>query len=125
MEFRRRNIVVQVRRFLQKRNETKRSILISEAETESINRELEQQFNESLQSKINHTHHGGLGFHGDSTSASSSGDWQHQAPTTKFIAAKTDAGASVEHVKVDEQNEKVADTSNDKSEEKKKKKSKS
>lgn len=76
---------------------------ILEVETETINRDLEKQFNESLQSKITHTHHIGLGFHGDNTSASSSNDWQHQLPKTKFVPAKTETGAAMDHVKVEEQ----------------------
>ena len=86
--------------------------IISETETESINRELEKQFNESLQSKIAHTHHGGLGFHGDNTSASSSGDWQHQVPKTKFVPAKIEVNESEQ-------------TSDKQDDEEKKKKSKS
>ncbi|UJR10148.1 hypothetical protein I4U23_014365 [Adineta vaga] len=96
----------------------------SKAETEIINRELEKQFNESLQSKITHTNHGGLGFHGESSGASSSNDWQHQLTKTKFVAAKTDEGASMEHVaiettKKDDEEEKPSD----KQEKKKKRKS--
>lgn len=37
----------------------------SKTETESINRSLEKQFNESVQSKILHTHHEGFGFHSE------------------------------------------------------------
>jgi len=52
----------------------------SQVETETINRELEKQFNEGLQSKIAHTHHGGLGFHGSgNSSTTNSADWQHQS----------------------------------------------
>jgi hypothetical protein len=75
---------------------------ILEEETETINHDLEQQFNESLQSKIAHTHHIGLGFHGESNSTSSSGDWKHEPIKTKFVPAKTEVGASMDHVVVDE-----------------------
>ena len=77
-----------------------------------------------MQSKINHTHHGGLGFHVDSTSTSSSDDWKQQPSAAKFVPAKTEPVASLDDVKGD-QDEKVAETSSDKHEEKKKKKSKS
>ena len=43
-------------------------LLILEVEDEKIQRNLEKQFNEGLQSKIAHTHHGGLGFHGETPS---------------------------------------------------------
>jgi hypothetical protein len=85
-----------------------------------MNLELEQQFNESLQSKIAHTHHGGLGFHGDGSSTSSTGDWQHQSTKTKFVPAKTEVGSAMDHVIVD-QTEKVEDKSSDDKKDKKKK----
>jgi hypothetical protein len=96
--------------------------LILEAETETINHELEKQFNEGLQSKIAHIHHGGLGFHGDTPSASSSDDWQHQSAKAKFVPAKTEVGSSIDHVKVNE-SEKVDDQTSDKQEKKTKSKS--
>ncbi|CAF0819704.1 unnamed protein product [Rotaria sp. Silwood1] len=100
----------------------------SKVENETIERELEKQFNEGLQSKITHTHHEGLGFHGDnSSSASSSSDWHHQSTKTKFVPAKTEVGSSMEHVQVDD-NKKEEDKSNDKqnkSSEKQEKKKKS
>jgi outer membrane biogenesis lipoprotein LolB len=80
--------------------------LFLEVETETIERELEQQFKESLQSKIAHTHHGGLGFHADSSSASSSGDWKHQPVKSNFVPAKTEVGSSMDHVKVSESDKK-------------------
>lgn len=61
--------------------------LVSEAENETINRELEKQFNESLQSKITHTRHGGLGFQGSTSSASSSNDWHDHSSKTAFVPA--------------------------------------
>ena len=73
-----------------------------EVENETIERELEKQFTESLQSKIAHTHHGGLGFHADNSSASSSGDWKHQPVKSNFVPAKTEVGASMDHVQVNE-----------------------
>lgn len=46
------------------------SIIILETETESINRSLEKQFNEGVQSKILHTHHEGFGFHSETNGSS-------------------------------------------------------
>ncbi|CAF2775612.1 unnamed protein product [Rotaria sp. Silwood2] len=100
----------------------------SKVENETIERELEKQFNEGLQSKITHTHHIGLGFHGDdSGSASNSADWHHQSTKAKFVPAKTDAEPSTEHVQIDD-NKKEEEKSNDKqnkSSEKQEKKKKS
>ena len=75
---------------------------ILEAETETINHDLEQQFNEGLQAKITHTHHIGLGFHGESNSTSSSSDWKHEPAKLKFVPARTEVGAAMDHVVVDE-----------------------
>jgi hypothetical protein len=122
MLFRRRNIVVQVSVMMNKRVYSIFVLLILEAETETINHELEKQFNEGLQSKIAHIHHGGLGFHGDAPSASSSDDWQHQSAKAKFVPAKTEVGSSIDHVKVNE-SEKVDDQTSDKQEKKTKSKS--
>ncbi|CAF0753654.1 unnamed protein product [Rotaria sp. Silwood1] len=62
----------------------------SKTQNEAINLELEKQFNEGLQSKILHTHHEGLGFHGsDISTASSSNDWHHEQVKTKFVPATT------------------------------------
>ncbi|CAF0932172.1 unnamed protein product [Adineta steineri] len=67
----------------------------SKVENETIDRELEKQFNEGLQSKILHTHHEGLGFYENETAnnASSSQDWHHQQITTKFVPAKLENGS--------------------------------
>jgi len=100
----------------------KYSFSISEEETEQIARELEKQFNEGLQSKIAHIHHGGLGFHGDNPPSSSTNDWQHQSTKTKFVPAKTEVGSSMDHVVVDD-TKIVDDKSSDKQEKKKKSKS--
>ncbi|CAF1272067.1 unnamed protein product [Rotaria sordida] len=79
----------------------------SKVENETIERELEKQFKEGLQSKIAHTHHEGLGFHGDNSgsASSSSGDWHHQSAKAKFVPAKTDVGSSMEHVEIDSNKE--------------------
>jgi hypothetical protein len=95
---------------------------ILEIDNEVINRELEKQFNESLQSKITHTHHGGLGFHGDGSSASSSSDWHNQTTKTQFVPAKTEVGSSLDHVVIDS-SKTTEDKSSDKQEKKKKSKS--
>ena len=59
-----------------------------EIEYETIDRELEKQFNEGLQSKILHTHHEGLGFYNnEATSTSTFNDWHDQQYKTKFIPA--------------------------------------
>jgi hypothetical protein len=117
-----KNIVVQVNWFSYLNFKLKTYFEILEVETETINQELEKQFNEGLQSKIAHIHHGGLGFHGDNPSASSSNDWQHQPIKAKFVPAKTEVGSSLDHVKVDN-TEKVDEKSTDKQEKKKKPKS--
>ncbi|CAF4255269.1 unnamed protein product, partial [Rotaria magnacalcarata] len=74
-----RNIAVQVSELIQiLPSENLFSLL--EAENESIERELEKQFNEGLQAKVAHAHHEGLGFHGESTGlTSSAGDWHSQS----------------------------------------------
>lgn len=73
-----------------------------EVENETIERELEKQFNEGLQSKIIHRHHGGLGFHGDTSGgASSSSDWKHESTKNKFVPAKTEDGSSLDQIHVD------------------------
>ncbi|CAF1027671.1 unnamed protein product [Adineta steineri] len=104
----------------------------SKVETETINRELERQFNESLQAKITHAHHEGLGFHDGSfknSGASSSTDWKHQSTKLAFVPAKTEVGASMDHVvvenveKEEEKTEKQEEKSSDKHEKKKKRKS--
>ena len=46
-------------------------------------------------------HHSGLGFHGESSNASSSGDWKHQSTKATFVPAKTEVGSAMDHVKVD------------------------
>ena len=56
-----------------------------ETDTETINRDLEKQFNESLQSKLMHTHHGGLGF----SEGSSSHDWHQPSKKLTFVPAAT------------------------------------
>jgi hypothetical protein len=122
MLFPKKNIVVQVSWIWYLNFKLKKLFSILEDENETINRELEKQFNEGLQSKIAHTHHGGLGFHGDNSSASSSNDWQHQSTKAKFVPAKIEVGSSMDHVKVDD-TEKVDDKSNDKQEKKKNSKS--
>ena len=84
-------------------------IFYQEAENETIDRQLEMQFNEGLQSKIAHTHHEGFGFHGDRTSPSSSSDWQqHESTKTTFVPARKAEEASADHTEVDN-NEKVED----------------
>jgi hypothetical protein len=66
-----------------------------EIQNETINRELEKQFNEGLQSKILHTHHEGLGFLSSEPSTTSpSDDWHHQQMKTKFVPATTKTGSS-------------------------------
>ncbi|UJR35889.1 hypothetical protein I4U23_028632 [Adineta vaga] len=69
----------------------------SKIENETINRDLEKQFNECLQSKILHTHHEGLGFHADetSTNTSNSNDECHQELKRKFIPATTQTTSSI------------------------------
>ena len=84
------------------------------AENETINRELEKQFNESLQSKITHARHGGLGFQSGGGAASSSNDWRDQSAKTAFVPAS----APVQQVSVEET------TSTEEEKEKKKKKKK-
>ncbi len=121
MWFRRRNTVDQVS-WLSELVYSIFELLILEAETETIEQDLEKQFNEGLQSKIAHIHHGGLGFHGDNPSASSSGDWQHQPTKSTFVPAKEEVGSSMDHVKINE-SEKTDDQTSDKKEKKTKPKS--
>ncbi|CAF4474332.1 unnamed protein product, partial [Rotaria magnacalcarata] len=102
----------------------------SKAENESIERELEKQFNEGLQAKVAHAHHEGLGFHGESTGlTSSAGDWHSQSTKTKFVPAKTEVESSLDHVQIGNK-EKIKEKSDTKqpnktSEKQDKKKSKS
>ncbi|CAF2974190.1 unnamed protein product [Rotaria socialis] len=96
----------------------------SKAENESIERELEKQFNEGLQAKITHAHHEGLGFHGESTGlTSSAGDWHSQSTKTKFVPAKTDGGSSLDHVQIEKSDTKQQDKTSEKQDKNKKSKS--
>ena len=54
------------------------------ADTESINRNLEKQFNEGLQCTILHTHHEGFGFHGSHRDADQG---SHQHLSANFVPA--------------------------------------
>jgi len=85
------------------RSKSRESIFIClEIENETINRELEKQFNEGLQSKILHTHHEGLGFLSSEPSThSSSDDWHHQQIKTKFVPATTKTGSSIKDDKLE------------------------
>ncbi|CAF1200114.1 unnamed protein product [Adineta ricciae] len=85
---------------LEDRIETKNNTQLSEkkhcrskVENEEIDRDLEKQFNESLQSKILHTHHEGLGFHANEKIPHNSDSIQ---PTsTKFIPATNQISSSI------------------------------
>jgi hypothetical protein len=81
-----------------------------------------KQFNECLQSKILHTHHEGLGFHGMQTGATSNSDeWHNQQMKTKFVPATTDTRLSSSSSRiVTKESEKTKDPSdsNDKKQKK-------
>jgi hypothetical protein len=107
-----RNTVVQVSLLLIFLFDTFMSLCL-EVQDETIDRELEKQFNEGLQSKILHTHHEGLGFHGDECSTiSSSDDSHHQQMKTKFVSAVTETKSPSLHNAVSKESEKVQDKSN-------------
>lgn len=69
------------------------NIIYLEVENEEIDRDLEKRFNESLQSKILHTHHEGLGFHADEKISHSSDSIQ--PASTKFIPATSQISSSM------------------------------
>lgn len=97
-------------------------------ENETINRELEKQFNEGLHSKIAHVRHGGLGFQtSGNSSASSSTDWRDHSAKATFVPASS----PVEKLEVKQmastdidQAEEKKDESEEKKEKKEKKKKK-
>ena len=62
-------------------------VFFVEVENESINRELEKQFNEGLQSQILHTHYEGLGFHSNECQPPSTSDNPHRQ---SFVRATTE-----------------------------------
>jgi hypothetical protein len=78
--------------FVSRNKNLKKKQFILEIEIETINRDLEKQFNESLQSKILYTHHEGLGFHGN---ASISSNEHHQ----QFVPATTETRSSTKQNK--------------------------
>jgi hypothetical protein len=85
-----KNIVVQVSSILFNIYQKPKKLIL-EIENETINRELEKQFNEGLQSKILHTHHEGLGFYNNETSTPSiSNDWHHQQLKETFVPTTTE-----------------------------------
>lgn len=87
---RRRSTAVRVRCCSAHHRPRTASHLFVEIENETIDRELEKQFNESLQSKILHTHHEGLGF----CERESAPDESDHRPATKFVRGTTETGDS-------------------------------
>jgi hypothetical protein len=85
-------------------------------DNECINRELEKQFNNSLQSKIAHPRHGGLGFQ---NCASSSSDWHQQSTKTMFVPATK----PIESLSTDQNQASKKDEKEDKTDKKRKSKS--